>query len=597
MVKTVETVPVHAKKFGDLPNSLADIAAREQAEETRARLAAIVTSSDDAIVSKDLNGIVTSWNQGAERLFGYTAEEAIGRPITIVIPEDRLHEEPEILGRIQRGKRIDHFETVRRHKDGTLLDISLTISPIIDSAGRIIGASKIARDITERKRAEEALRQTHLRLEAELADTRLLQTVSAEIVHEANVDVLYQKILDAAVSIMRSDFGSMQMLYPERGAAGELRLLAFRGFSPEAAQFWTWVRADSKCTCGVALQTGNRVIVEDIERCEFMIGTDDQRTYRETAIAAVQSTPLVSRAGKLVGMISTHWRKPHQPSERDLRLLDILARQAADLLERKKAEEALWEVQQELRRQNEKLEEAVAQRTLKLRETIAELEAYSYSISHDMRAPLRAMQTYSHVLLTDYADALDATGKRYLNRIMVSSNRLDKLIQDVLSYSRVARADVKVEAINLDHLVEDLCNEYPTVRAADLKVMHPLGSVVAAEALLAQAVSNLLTNAAKFVAPGEIPRIKVWSEHIAPAEPGAKPLIKLFVRDEGIGVAPDDQQRIFGIFSRVHSEKDYEGTGIGLSIVKKAIERMGGCVGLKSKPGQGSTFWLQLPKA
>ena len=121
---------------------------------SRPQLASIVESSDDAIVSKDLNGVITSWNRGAERLFGYTADEIVGKPVTILIPADRHDEEPEILGRIRRGERIDHYETVRRRKDGSLVDISLTVSPVKDAFGRIVGASKIARDITERKRGQ-----------------------------------------------------------------------------------------------------------------------------------------------------------------------------------------------------------------------------------------------------------------------------------------------------------------------------------------------------------------------------------------------------------------------------------------------------------
>jgi PAS domain S-box-containing protein len=135
-------------------NMLIDITERKRTEEMRARLAAIVESSDDAIVSKDLNGVIMSWNAGAERVFGYTADEAIGQPITILIPPERLDEEPEILGRIRQGERIDHFETVRQRKDGTLLDISLTVSPIVNGHGTIVGASKIARDITERRALE-----------------------------------------------------------------------------------------------------------------------------------------------------------------------------------------------------------------------------------------------------------------------------------------------------------------------------------------------------------------------------------------------------------------------------------------------------------
>ena len=136
-------------------NMLVDITDRKRAELYAQRLASVVEFSDDAIITKNLDGVVTSWNRGAERLFGYKAEEAIGKPITILIPHDRQDEEHEILGRIRGGERIDHYETVRRHKDGSLLDISLTVSPLKNSEGRIIGASKIARDITDRRRAQE----------------------------------------------------------------------------------------------------------------------------------------------------------------------------------------------------------------------------------------------------------------------------------------------------------------------------------------------------------------------------------------------------------------------------------------------------------
>ena len=136
-------------------NMLIDITDRKRADVHAQQLASIVKSSDDAIVSKDPNGIITSWNRGAERLFGYTSEEVIGMPITILIPPDRMNEEPEIIGRVRRGERVDHYDTVRRRKDGSLIDISLTVSPLKDADGRIVGASKIARDITERKRAQE----------------------------------------------------------------------------------------------------------------------------------------------------------------------------------------------------------------------------------------------------------------------------------------------------------------------------------------------------------------------------------------------------------------------------------------------------------
>jgi PAS domain S-box-containing protein len=196
-------------------------------------------------------------------------------------------------------------------------------------------AIPIARQLGFSLRAEMALGETQRQLESELAANRQLQKIGTQLIHASDVEVLYEKILDAAAAIMRSDFASMQMFYPERG---ELRLLAYRGFNPTAAAFWEWVRPGSGSTCGAALATGERSIVPDIELSDFMAGSEDLETYRQTGIRAVQSTPLVSRAGGLLGMISTHWRNPHQPSERDLRLLDVLARQAADLIERKQTE-------------------------------------------------------------------------------------------------------------------------------------------------------------------------------------------------------------------------------------------------------------------
>jgi PAS domain S-box-containing protein len=184
-------------------------------------------------------------------------------------------------------------------------------------------------------RTEEALRETQRQLASELAATRQLQQISIQLINASDPEALYAKILDAAVAIMRSDFASMQMFYPERG---ELRLLAYRGFSPTAAAFWEWVGPGSRSTCGVAVATGDRSILPDIELSDFMEGSEALEIFRQTGIRAMQSTPLVSRTGRLLGMISTHWPNPHQPSERDLGLLDVLARQAADLIERKQTE-------------------------------------------------------------------------------------------------------------------------------------------------------------------------------------------------------------------------------------------------------------------
>jgi PAS domain S-box-containing protein len=384
-----------------------DITEQRCAEEACRHLAAIVEGSDDAILSKSLEGVITSWNNAAERIFGYTAAEVMGRLVTLLIPPDRLTEEIEILSRLRRGERVDHYETVRRCKDGRLLNVSLTISPIMDGKGRIVGASKIARNITEKKRAEAALK-----------------------------------------------------------------------------------------------------------------------------------------------------------SARD-----------------------------QLARMNEELERRVDERTASLRDAIAQLEEFSYTVSHDLRAPLRGMQVYSQALLEEHGATLDTEAQHCLARISENASRLDKMVLDVLTFSRVSRAEVRMERVRLDILVRDLIQQYPAMLPprAIIEVAR-LHDVHGHEPSVTQVVSNMLSNAVKFVAPDVTPMIKVWTENNRDG-------VCLLVRDNGIGIKPDRQSRLFKMFERVHPGLPYEGTGVGLAIVRKAALRMGGEAGVRSDGSNGSTFWVQLPAA
>lgn len=369
----------------------ADITDRKRAEVNSARLAAIVEQSDDAIISKDLNGFIQSWNTGAERLFGYTAAEAIGKSVTILIPPERLDEEPQILDRIRRGERIEHYETVRRRKDGSLVNISLAVSPIRDGTGRILGASKVARDITDKVRS--------------------------------------------------------------------------------------------------------------------------------------------------------------------------------------------WEL----------LEKTVAERTASLREAVEQMEEFSYSVAHDLRAPLRAMKTYAGVLLDEYGARLDDTGRGYLERIQRASDRMNRLTHDLLSYSRVARDPAQLAPVALEKLIKDILHQYPSLQSpsAHLEIDTPLFDVLGHETMLGQCVANLLGNAVKFIAPGVRPRIRIWTER-------RDGNVRIWFEDNGIGVRPQHHERIFQMFERVHPEGKFDGTGIGLTIVRKAAERMGGRAGVESDGHNGSRFWIEL---
>ena len=318
-----------------------------RAEEIRLRYAAIVEFSHDAIIAKNLDGVISAWNAAAGRMFGYTEHEAIGQPITLIIPPDLYEEEHDILKRLRAGEQIDQYETVRVTKAGRRIDVSLTISPLRDHAGRIIGCSKIARDITEAKRADAALRHSEQRLAREVAGAKTLQSISTRLISESTPESLYAQILGAAIELMASDAASVQMLEADDTS---LRLLAWTNFHPDSAAFWQRVAVGTGSTCSRALRDNERVVVADVEACEFIAGTPDQQEYRRSGIRAVQSTPLRSRTGRPLGMLSTHWRSPHTPTEDDFTFFDVLARQAADLIERTLAGEALRESEERFRR-------------------------------------------------------------------------------------------------------------------------------------------------------------------------------------------------------------------------------------------------------
>ncbi len=250
----------------------------------------------------------------------------------------------------------------------------------------------------------------------------------------------------------------------------------------------------------------------------------------------------------------------------------------------------LTEAKDKLSLQNEALEARVRERTMRLQETINDLETFSYSITHDMRAPLRAMQGFSKLLIEAYGEKLDAEALDYLQRIANASNRLDLLIRDVLSYGNVARTQLHLMPVNVDKLLHDIIREYPGFQPpqADIQLHSPLPAVLGNEAFLTQCFSNLLGNAVKFVKPNTVPRVEIFAER-------RDAMVRFRIKDNGIGIPPPYHHRLFKLFHR--AQNHFPGTGVGLAIVRKAVERMGGDVGLESEVGQGSTFWVELKAA
>ncbi|GEM_PF-1168269 len=683
-----------------------DVTEQRKAQQAATRLAAIIEHSGDAIFTKNVDGIIQTWNPSAERLFGYRAEEIVGKPVTVLLPPDRLSEEDRIIEGLRQGHSVERLETIRIAKDGRRIPVSVSVSPLKNGDGEVIGASKIIHDVSEVVAAREALvrekellattlasigdavivtdsdgRVTYLnpeaerltkwsnaaaagqplpavfriineatgapvenpvekvlrlggvvglanhtvliakdgtetpiddsaapirqpggplfgvvlvfrdfterkkieaKLSADFAALTRMHTLGERALEPGKGHELLQEIMDAAVAILKADKGTLQLF--EDGA---LRIVAHHAHERPFLDFFA-AAENVPSVCGEATRRGERVIVADIERSETFQGTVSLPVLRAAGVRAVQSTPLLGRGGKLLGVLTTQWAAPHLSEEQDLLRLDLLARQAADLIEHNRAEEELREAQRKLLLHAADLEATVAERTAKLQETINELQSFSYSIAHDMRAPLRAMGTFAQLLMNELpAASASPETKAYCERIVIGAARLDNLINDALNYTKAVLQDFPLQSVDLSKLIPSLMDTYPNLQtdAADIQLEGNLPIVLGNESLLTQCFSNLLGNAVKFVGQGVRPKVRVWSE----AKGGAA---RIWVEDNGIGIPKHAQPRLFSMFQKLDNQ--YEGTGIGLAIVRKVVERMGGKVGVESELERGSRFWIEL---
>jgi PAS domain S-box-containing protein len=494
-----------------------------------ALLAQIIDSSDDAIISKDLSGTITSWNKAAERIFLYSAEEMIGQSVFKLIPPELVDDELRILAALRRGEGLEHYQTIRLRKDGSRVEISLTLSPVKDAAGNVVGASKLVRDITRQKNAEQVVR------------------LLAAIVDSSD-DAIISKTLQGIITSWNKSAVRIFGYSPEEAIGQHISFLIPQDRWEEEPQIIA------------RLQRGERVDhFETIRR----------RKDGQLRDISLTISPVRNSEGIIVGA----------------------SKVARDITERKQVERALEAARAELAETNSRLEQIVADRTASLREAVAQMEEFSYTVSHDLRAPLRAMQTYSDALMEEYAPRLDEAGRQYLGRIAANARRMDKMVVDLLTCSRLDRTELKLERVTLDRLAREIVENYPGMQPDQADIMiEPLGDVLAHEPSVVQAIANLLTNAIKFVAPGVRPRIRIWSEVRGPKR-------RLWIEDNGIGIAPDAQRRLFQMFERMNPAAGYEGNGVGLAIVRKALTRMGGDAGMSSDGTAGSRFWIELPLA
>jgi two-component system, chemotaxis family, CheB/CheR fusion protein len=525
--------------------------------------AAIVNFSDDAIIGKDLDGIITSWNKGAERLFGYTAQETIGQPITILVPPDRQDEEPEILGRLKRGESVDHFETVRVSKDGSLLELSLTISPIKDATGQVIGASKIARDITKRRRAEEELRRA-------MEFDEAVMTNMGEGLYTVDKQGLVTKMNPAAAKLLGWTLEElrgkkMHDVIHYKHADGS-------PFPPE------------ECAGLQVLRDGKAL--KDFEDTFIR---KDGRFFP----VSYSSSPLRDRDGEIVGLVVVFQditeRNQAQEALRQNQA-QLENRVAERTTELQQANAALWRDMEE----RKKLEEQLLQA-----QKMESIGVLAGGIAHDFNNILNIIQGYAYILRGHGSQ--DKETSESLAIIDETVHRGSALVQQLLTLAR--KSTTQVESVNVNAVVERLITliteTFPKTIELSPELEADLPPITADKNQIEQALLNLCVNARDAMSDGGRLSFKTQSIEGATLQSLGKTLdgryVCIEVSDTGMGMDESTLKRIFEPFFT--TKIIGQGTGLGLSVVYGIVKNHNGFIDVESKPEFGTSFRLYFPVA
>jgi PAS domain S-box-containing protein len=532
------------------------------------RLAAIVESSDDAIVSKTLDGIVTSWNPAAVRMFGFTAEEMIGQSIRRIIPPDRQSEEDDVVGHIRRGEKVDHFQTIRQRKDGSLLPISLTVSPIRDERGFVVGASKIARDVSDLEKAKAEQARLLTIAERNAAETRTLNQVGAAVASALDREAVVQKVTDAATELTGAKFGAF--FYNVVNDDGESYTLYTISGVPRAA-FDHFPMPRNTKVFEPTFRGTETVRSDDITK-DPRYGQSPPHHGMPTGHLPVRSylaVPVKTRGGEpLGGLFFGHPEAGRFTAEHE-RLVEGVASWASVALE------------------NARLYLA-AQEASRLK------DEFLATLSHELRTPLNAILGYARMIRS----GMLTEGKmpRAIDTIERNAASLAVIVEDVLDVSRIISGKMRlnVQPVDMAKLLSDSVEAVlPAANAKQITIESDLdrttGPVSGDPERLQQIVWNLLSNAVKFT--GQEGRVTVTL-----ARGGGSAELK--VSDSGIGIAPGFLPHIFERFRQgdAGTTRERGGLGLGLAIARQLVEMHGGSITAASAGlGAGTTFTVKLP--
>jgi PAS domain S-box-containing protein len=578
---------------------------------TAARLAAIVEGSEDAIIATDTEGVITAWNPAAEHMHGYSAAEMIGQRLDRLIPPGLCDGEHATLAVIAGGGWMQPYETVRLTKDGRSIDLSVSLSPILDASGRVVGSSRIGRDITEQKSVRKELERLRwmlapatrarpmelpldcpvcsfagrnaARLILDAAGGNLLAEIAADFstlmgtcfaVHEANGEVAY--------SALTSDWGRFLDAHfaPHCAEAG---ICAPAGCDRWLSQHSPWkdvslqamklgAPAEYWVPGGIGLYV---VPIFAGDEVVGSIGVGHGDPIRDPGQLAAFAAKLGVDVAQLERHAAAYETRPPFIVDLAKQRLASSARLIGEIVQRHRSELRLRQIGDELARSNR------------------ELEQFAYVASHDLQEPLRMVASYTQLLAHRYRDKLDQDAREFIDYAVDGATRMKQLIEDLLAYSRVASKGHTVSSVDtrnslalaLRNLGTALTESEAEVTSGDLPCVRANGPQIA------QVFQNLVGNALKFRTPGVPLRVHIEARR----DPGEPKQWRFCVRDNGIGVDPKFFERIFVIFQRLHTRQEYAGTGIGLALCQRIVERHGGRIWIESEPGKGSTFSFTLP--